>query len=103
MSCTTTKKGLTSVIFNCLSYNLTVISVNYILSHKLTHFQSNTREVDLDLTREQYMSDIYRLNDFLFHIGNYNYRIVSAIPGLGFNGAQILPTCCRFYMAALDQ
>ena len=80
MSCTTTKKGLTSVIFNCLSYNLTVISVNYILSHKWTHFQSNTREVDLDLTREQYMSDIYRLNDFLFHIGNYNYRIVSAIP-----------------------
>ena len=26
------------------------------------------------------MSDIYRLNDFLFHIGNYNYRIISAIP-----------------------
>ena len=36
--------------------------------------------MDLDLTREQYMSDIYRLNDFLFHIGNYNYRIISAIP-----------------------
>ena len=23
--------------------------------------------------------------------------------GLGFNGAQILHTCCRFYAAALDQ
>ena len=26
------------------------------------------------------MSDTYRLNDFLFHIGNYHYRIISAIP-----------------------
>ena len=24
-------------------------------------------------------------------------------PGLGFNGAQILRTCCRFYVGALDQ
>lgn len=48
--------------------------------------QTNDREVDLGLTQEQYMSDIFRLNDFLFQVGEYNFNIVSAIPKttLGF-------------------
>ena len=44
------------------------------------YFQANIREVDLDLTREQYMHTIYRQNDFLFNIGSYDFIIASAIP-----------------------
>ena len=40
--------------------------------------------------REIYLSDIYRLNDFLFHIGNYNFKLVTAIPEKMIGYATIL-------------
>ena len=43
-------------------------------------FQSNNREVDLALARELYTSSTYRLNDFLFNMGTYDFIIASAKP-----------------------
>ena len=45
----------------------------------MIYSQSNAREVDLSLTRQFYLPDIYLLNDFI-DFGNYNFRIISAIP-----------------------
>ena len=36
--------------------------------------------MDFVLTRTQYMLETYHLNDYLFHIGNYDFHIISAIP-----------------------
>ena len=43
-------------------------------------FQANNREIDLALAREPYVTEIYRLNDYLFQSGEYNFLIISAKP-----------------------
>ena len=53
-------------------------------------FQSNEREIDIALARQQYRTDIYLLNDFLFHIGSYAIHIVQAIPKKKLSYAMII-------------
>ena len=69
----------------------TILSV--LLSNKtivFMSFQSNNRDTDLTLMREMYLSDIYRLNDYLFHIGCLNFKISTAIPKKMFDYTTIL-------------
>ena len=54
------------------------------------HFQSNTREVDLAWTRDMYFHSLYSLNDYLFHIGNFDLVLVSAIPETTLNSTTML-------------
>ena len=53
-------------------------------------FQANNREVDFCMTREQYRSDIFLLNDFLSSVGAADYHIASAKPNKTLNYATIL-------------
>ena len=52
---------------------------------QLNIFQSNEREIDIALTQEQYRTDIYLLNDFLFHSGSYDLHIGQGIPDKKIN------------------
>ena len=54
------------------------------------YFQSNNRDTDLTLMREGYSTDAYRLNDYLFHIGSNNVKILTDIPEKALDYTTIL-------------
>ena len=53
-------------------------------------FQSNEREIDIALARQQYRTDIHLLNDFLYHVGSYEIHIIQAIPDKKLTYAMII-------------
>ena len=57
----------------------------------MIHLQSKQREVDVGLIRVQYTTDLYLLNDFI-DIGNYNLRIISAVPEKALTYTTMLKT-----------
>ena len=69
----------------CIEFLFDVVKTN-----KFMIIQSNEREIDIALARQQYRTDIYLLNDFLFHIGSYAIHIVQAIPNKKLSYAMIL-------------